>query len=142
MESAITGDNVSLENTFSIIVDNYMDYIGPVVYYWCTMYSDHVADGVNIDSGNTKFTGLSFIDANCKSNRLRCAGSPAVPREVVWAGRLVTARTLNDEDQYNALIRTLPDDSDEIIDHIWVLVTSIGITIANTPRGFGLTRSQ
>jgi hypothetical protein len=139
MDAAIEGEEDVFGGLLMLISSRHPYYLDHTLWYWCLRYVDHATNGIppnEIDS-STEFQGLSFI--NSSDSVERSADDPGISKEIIWAGRMVTAATLNDIDQYNALIYALPTDEKEILEHVGTLGLCVAETIRSTHRGFACT---
>ncbi|HEV2927568.1 MAG TPA: hypothetical protein VGW74_02665 [Propionibacteriaceae bacterium] len=77
---------------------------------------------------------ISFMDGN--TGRLDEPGSPQVPAEVQWAGRLIAARAEMDEDKFRAVLNELPHDGAAVGRHVWSLLQLVAWQVNGLPRGY------
>lgn len=108
--------------------------LGDVLLGWCDTYIDHAFAGLGPDPAGMVTTNFQFVGGNRVVGGPVDVDDPAVPPEFMWAGRLITARALMDEDTYLALVNTLPTELAE--KYFKAVLTTVALTMRMTPRGF------
>lgn len=106
--------------------------LGVALMAWCDTYLDHAMDGAKPYA----LPRLGFVRAD--TGALDRHGSSAVPEKVQWAGRLLAARAANDQAAWVDLIEELPDDGQQIAEHIMAVLHVTALSYNGFPRGFAL----
>lgn len=110
------------------------DRLGEALLGWCDTYIDHAHAGLDPDPTGMVAMNFRFVDGGRVVGGPVEADSDAVPPEYLWAGRLITARTLMNEDTYLALVNTVPSELAE--EHFKAVLITVALTMRMTPRGF------
>lgn len=96
----------------------------------CDTVAEHATGG----GAPSQRVRISFMDGD--TGRLDEPGSPKVPAEVQWAGRLIAARAAMDEDRFRAVLDELPHDGAAVGRHVWSLVQLVAWQVNGLPRGY------
>ena len=109
-------------------------HLGEVLIGWCDTYIDHAHAGLEPDPAGMAPMEFRFVDGGRVVGGPIEADNAAVPPEYLWAGRLITARTLMDEDNFRALVNTTPPELAE--ERFKAVLITVALTMRMTPRGF------
>jgi hypothetical protein len=100
--------------------------VGLALMVWCETFTRHAYDGE--PTGPVK---LAFVQMDEDTE-----GAHQPPPEVVWAGQLTAAWAARDEDTYEALIATLPDDEALVGKRVVAVLRSTVYALTELPRGY------
>lgn len=131
---AQTALNLAVANASTARIAGYVQRIsrecGPegvmaALVCWCDTYIDHATDG------------------RMAPDRLRiesvqaATGEAAQAPEILWSGRLLSARSAMDPAEFLAVMQELPPNRGVVDQHVAALLVSVATSLNALPRGFG-----